>query len=147
MSRSKIALIGAGQIGGTLAHLVGLKELGDVVLVDIVEGLPTPYGLIRFGVSPDHEKTKRVTRAFERTALGDRVAYYGNVMIGRDLSLEELRGLYDAVVVAVGAPLDRPLGIPGDDKKGGTSVMPRCRNLPRSRSFSRAGTIWSRTAR
>ena len=111
-----VAIIGAGPGGFYTAE--ALVKSGLDCLIDVVEGLPTPYGLIRFGVSPDHEKTKRVTRAFERTALGERVAYYGNVMIGRDLSLEELRGLYDAVVVAVGAPVDRPLGIPGDDKKG-----------------------------
>lgn len=111
-----VAIIGAGPAGFYTAE--ALVKSGLDCLIDIVEGLPTPYGLIRSGVSPDHEKTKRVTRAFERTALGERVGYYGNVMVGRDLSVEELRGLYDAVVVAVGAPLDRPLGIPGDDKRG-----------------------------
>ncbi len=111
-----VAIIGAGPGGFYAAE--ALAKSGLDCLIDIVEELPTPYGLIRFGVAPDHESTKRVSRAFERTALGERVGYYGNVMVGRDLSLEELRGLYDAVVVAVGAPLDRPLGIPGDDKKG-----------------------------
>ena len=111
-----IAIIGAGPSGFYAAE--SLVKSGLDCEIDLIEGLPTPYGLIRFGVAPDHEKTKRVARAYERTASGERVRYYGNVEIGRDLSLEELRDLYDAVVLAVGAPLDRGLEIPGSDKKG-----------------------------
>jgi ferredoxin--NADP+ reductase len=74
--------------------------------------------LIRFGVAPDHQNTKRVTRAYERALGGERVRYFGNVQIGRDLSLKELRGMYDAVVLAVGAPHDRRLNVPGGDKAG-----------------------------
>ncbi len=111
-----IAIVGAGPSGFYAAE--ALVKSGLDCRVDVIESLPTPYGLIRFGVAPDHEKTKRVWRAFERTALNERVGYYGNVEVGRDLSLEDLRGLYDAVVVAVGAPLDRPLDIPGGDKAG-----------------------------
>ena len=111
-----VAIVGAGPSGFYAAE--ALLKSGLEVRIDIIECLPTPYGLIRFGVAPDHEKTKRVTRAFERTALDEQVGYYGNVEIGRDLSLDELRGLYDATVVATGAPLDRSLGFPGDDKRG-----------------------------
>jgi ferredoxin--NADP+ reductase len=86
--------------------------------VDLIEALPTPFGLIRFGVAPDHQNTKRVTRSYERALGGERVRYFGNVQIGRDLSLGELRGMYDAVVLAVGAPHDRRLNVPGGDKEG-----------------------------
>ena len=111
-----IAIVGAGPSGFYTAEALARAELD--ARIDIVEALPTPYGLIRFGVAPDHEKTKGVWRAFEKTALRDSVAYFGNVEIGGDLSLDELRGLYDAVVVAIGAPLDRRLEIPGGDLPG-----------------------------
>ncbi len=88
------------------------------VQIDIIERLPTPYGLIRGGVAPDHGKTKNVARAFARTAQNEEVRYFGNVEVGRDVTLAELRETYDAVVLACGAPLDRPLAIPGADKAG-----------------------------
>jgi ferredoxin--NADP+ reductase len=111
-----LAIVGAGPSGFYAAEAL-LKSSVDC-RVDIIERLPAPYGLIRYGVAPDHEKTKGVTRAFERIALAPEVSFYGNVELGRDLSLEELRGLYDAVVIATGAPLDRPLDIPGAQTPG-----------------------------
>jgi len=111
-----IAIVGAGPSGFYAAEALA-KSASDC-RIDIIERLPAPYGLIRYGVAPDHEKTKNVTRSFDRTAGHERVGYYGNVEIGRDLTLDELRGLYDAVVIATGAPLDRALGVPGDDKIG-----------------------------
>ncbi len=74
--------------------------------------------MIRGGVAPDHQNTKRVERTYARIAQADNVRWYGNVTIGDDLSLDSLRALYDAVVLATGAPLDRPMGIPGEDKRG-----------------------------
>ncbi|MDH3594938.1 MAG: FAD-dependent oxidoreductase [Rhodospirillales bacterium] len=111
-----IAIVGAGPSGFYAAE--ALARSGIDCRVDIIERLPAPYGLIRYGVAPDHEKTRKVTRSFDRTAGHERVGYHGNVELGRDLTLEELRGLYDAVVIATGAPLDRPLEIPGADKSG-----------------------------
>lgn len=111
-----IAIIGAGPSGFYTAE--ALIRTGLDCRIDIIESLPTPYGLIRFGVAPDHEKTKRVTRAYERTALHERVAYYGNVEVGRDIGMTELRQLYGAVVLAFGASLDRRLNIPGGDLDG-----------------------------
>ena len=111
-----IAIIGAGPSGFYTAE--ALIRTGLDCRIDIIESLPTPYGLIRFGVAPDHEKTKGVTRAYERTALHERVAYYGNVEVGRDIGMTELRQLYDAVVLAFGASLDRRLNIPGGDLHG-----------------------------
>ena len=111
-----VAVVGSGPAGFYTAE--ALIKSGLACEIDIIERLPTPFGLIRGGVAPDHQTTKGVWRAFEKTALKEPVAYYGNVEIGRDVSIEELRALYDAVVLAVGAPLDRPAGLPGEDKKG-----------------------------
>ena len=111
-----VAIIGSGPSGFYTAE--ALVKAEAECRVDILERLPAPYGLIRYGVAPDHEHTRNVSRAFERTALRDEVRFFGNVEVGRDLSIDELRAIYDAVVVAVGAPFDRALGLPGEDKAG-----------------------------
>ncbi len=111
-----VAIIGAGPSGFYAAR--ALTKLTIDCHIDIIECLPTPFGLVRFGVAPDHEHTKRVTRSYERTAEKPYVAYFGNVEVGRDVSLAELREIYDAVVLATGAPLDRRLNIEGGDLPG-----------------------------
>ena len=111
-----VAIVGAGPSGFYAAEALLRSRLD--CQIDLLEALPTPYGLIRFGVAPDHEKTKKVSRAFEKTAMDARVRYFGNVEVGRDVSLDALRALYDAVVVAIGAPLDRALSVPGAEKSG-----------------------------
>ncbi|URW74566.1 FAD-dependent oxidoreductase [Sphingomonas donggukensis] len=112
-----IAVIGSGPAGYYTAE-AAQKAFGDTVRVDIVDRLPVPFGLIRTGVAPDHQSIKAVSRRYEATALGDNVRFVGNVAVGRDVSIPELLELYDAVVLATGAPADRPLGIPGDDLPG-----------------------------
>jgi len=111
-----VAIVGSGPAGFYTA--AALLKSGAEVSIDIIERLPAPYGLIRFGVAPDHAKTKNVQNAYARTAEDERVRYFGNVELGRDVSVAELREMYDAVVLATGASVDRPLGIPGDDKAG-----------------------------
>ncbi len=111
-----VAIIGSGPAGFYTA--AALIDSDDDISIDIIERLPTPFGLIRGGVAPDHQTTKNVTRKYEKTALTDPVRYYGNVAVGRDISLAELREIYDAVVLAIGAPRDRKMGIPGEDKAG-----------------------------
>ncbi|MBT3173006.1 MAG: FAD-dependent oxidoreductase, partial [Rhodospirillaceae bacterium] len=111
-----VAIIGSGPAAFYTADAL-VKSDSDC-RVDIIERLPCPYGLIRFGVAPDHEKTKNVMRAFAKTAAHEDVNFYGNVEIGKDIGLPELRDMYDAVVLAVGAGSDRAVGIPGEDKKG-----------------------------
>ena len=86
--------------------------------VDLIERLPTPWGLVRLGVAPDHPNIKAVSRAFEKTAALPGFRFFGNVEVGRDVTHEELRELYDAVVYSVGAQTDRQLGIPGEDLPG-----------------------------
>ena len=112
-----IAIVGAGPAGYYTAE-AAQKQWGSDVCIDIIDRLPTPYGLIRAGVAPDHQSIKAVTKRYEATNLTPGTRLVGNVMLGRDVSVEELLGLYDAVVLSVGAPLDKPIGIPGDDLPG-----------------------------
>jgi ferredoxin--NADP+ reductase len=107
-----IAIVGSGPAGYYTAE-AAQKEFGDDVRVDIFDLLPVPYGLIRTGVAPDHQSIKAVSRRYEKTALSDNVRFVGNVTVGKDVTIPELQGLYDAVVLATGAPKDRPLDIPG----------------------------------
>jgi ferredoxin--NADP+ reductase len=86
--------------------------------VDIIDRMPVPFGLVRFGVAPDHQSTKAVTRLLERVLARPEVAFFGGVELDRDVALGELRDLYDAVVLATGAPLARRLGVPGEDLHG-----------------------------
>lgn len=111
-----VVIVGSGPSGFYVAEAL-IKSEADVE-IDIIDRLPTPYGLIRGGVAPDHQSTKRVTRAYERTALNEKVRYYGNVELGRDISFAELRATYDAVVLTIGMPGDGKLGVPGEDKEG-----------------------------
>jgi NADPH-dependent glutamate synthase beta subunit-like oxidoreductase len=112
-----IAIIGSGPAGYYTAE-AAQKAFGDDVRIDIIDRLPVPFGLIRFGVAPDHQSIKAVSRRYEATALSDNVRFVGNVTVGQDVSVGELQGLYDAVVLATGAPNDRTLGIEGDDLPG-----------------------------
>ncbi|MBM0169191.1 FAD-dependent oxidoreductase [Altererythrobacter sp. C41] len=109
-----IAIIGSGPAGYYTAE-AAQKHWGDDVRIDIFDTLPVPYGLIRTGVAPDHQSIKGVSRRYEATALNENVRFVGNVTVGSDVSMDELRELYDAVVLATGAPNDRPLGIEGED--------------------------------
>ena len=112
-----VAIIGSGPAGYYTAEACQ-KQFGDAVRVDIIDRLPVPYGLIRTGVAPDHQSIKGVSRRYEATALSDNVRFVGNVTVGADVTIPELLDMYDAVVMATGAPADRPLGIPGDDLPG-----------------------------
>ena len=109
-----IAVVGSGPAGYYTAE-AALKLWGDEVRVDIFDALPVPFGLIRTGVAPDHQSIKGVARRYETTALNDNVRFVGNVLIGRDITIAELQDIYDAVVLATGAPNDRKLGLPGED--------------------------------
>ena len=116
----RVAIVGAGPSGFYTAAAL-LARSGVALAVDLVDRLPTPYGLVRYGVAPDHPKIKEVVRVFEKLALDPRVRYVGNVEYGRDLALADLRRHYDQVVFAVGGQSDRRLGIPGEDAAGSLS--------------------------
>ncbi len=112
-----IAVVGSGPAGYYTAE-AAQKKFGDDVRIDIIDRLPVPYGLIRFGVAPDHQSIKGVSKRYEAVNLSENVRFVGNVTVGRDVSIEELQSLYDAVVLATGAPNDRKLGVPGEDLPG-----------------------------
>ncbi len=110
----QIAVVGSGPAGYYAAE-AALKQWGADARVDVFDRLPVPFGLIRTGVAPDHQSIKAVSRRYEATALTENVRFVGNVTIGPDVTIAELMSLYDAVILATGAPNDRPLGISGDD--------------------------------
>lgn len=134
----QFCVVGSGPAGFYTADKL-LKRFGEGTQVDIVEALPTPFGLVRSGVAPDHADTKNVINQFTQLAQNPRVAFLGNVRVGRDLSLDELRRHYNAVVLSYGAESDRRLGVPGEDLPGVFSARefvwwynghPEYRNLP-----------------
>ncbi len=109
-----IAIVGSGPAGYYTAEAAA-KKWGEEVRVDVFDQLPVPYGLIRTGVAPDHQSIKLVSRRYEKTALSDNVRFVGNVSVGSDISIAELQSLYDAVILATGAPNDRQLDLDGHD--------------------------------
>ena len=111
-----IAIIGSGPAGCYLADQL-LRVMPDAS-IDVLERLPVPFGLVRYGVAPDHQTTKLVARVLDRILSQERVNFFGNVEVGGDLRLDELGDLYDAIVLAIGATRDRHLGIPGEDLPG-----------------------------
>ncbi|HEY8304565.1 MAG TPA: FAD-dependent oxidoreductase [Solirubrobacteraceae bacterium] len=120
MTPIRIAIVGSGPAGFYAAgHLLKISELdGHEIDVDMFERLPTPWGLVRSGVAPDHPKIKSVTRIYEKTAAHPRFRFFGNVELGRDISRDELAERYHSIVYATGSPSDRPLGIPGEELAG-----------------------------
>jgi ferredoxin/flavodoxin---NADP+ reductase len=113
----RVAIIGSGPAGFYAAAQLLASEQPEFS-VDLFDRLPTPYGLVRAGVAPDHPKIKAVTKAFDRTAKHERFRFHGGVELGADISRDELRGSYHAVIYAIGSATDRRLGIPGEDLKG-----------------------------
>jgi ferredoxin--NADP+ reductase len=112
----RVAVVGSGPSGFYAAE--ALLASGQDVEIDILERLPVPYGLVRFGVAPDHPKLKSVIAVFAQIAADPRVRFFGNVALGREVSAAELQAAYDAVVVACGAVADRRLGVAGEDLPG-----------------------------
>lgn len=113
---AQIAIVGAGPSGCFLAQAL-LKAAPDLG-VDLIDALPVPYGLVRYGVAADHQGTKAVIRQFERLFERQGARFIGNLAVGRDVTLEDLRAAYDVVVLAAGLAGDRRLGIPGEDLPG-----------------------------
>ncbi|MBM4442818.1 MAG: FAD-dependent oxidoreductase [Candidatus Rokubacteria bacterium] len=113
----RVAIIGAGPTGFYAAdHL--FRQEGLVVEVDMFDRVPTPFGLVRAGVAPDHQKIKSVTAAFDKVASHPRFRFYGCVELGKHLSVEDLRAHYHQIFYATGAQTDRRMGIPGEDLTG-----------------------------
>jgi ferredoxin--NADP+ reductase len=116
----RVAVVGSGPAGFYAAG--ALLDAEPAFEVDMLERLPTPWGLVRLGVAPDHPKLKSVSRAFERIAEKPGFRFFGNVEVGQDLSHADLLRLYDAVIYAFGAQTDKRLGIPGEDLPGSWSA-------------------------
>ena len=113
----RVAIIGAGPAGFYAAEHI-LKDEATHVQVDLFDRLPTPFGLVRGGVAPDHPKIKSVIRVFEKTAAREGFRFFGNVKVGHDIEVDDLERLYHAIVYTVGCETDRRLGIPGEDLPG-----------------------------
>jgi ferredoxin/flavodoxin---NADP+ reductase len=113
----RVAIVGAGPAGYYAAdHL--LRQDGVVAEVDMFDRLPTPYGLVRLGVAPDHQKIKSVTAVFDKVAAHPRFRFFGGVELGRDLTVDDLRRHYHQILYTTGAQTDRRMGIPGEDLRG-----------------------------
>ncbi len=112
----RVAIVGSGPAGFYAAEQL-FKDKSLVTVVDMFDRLPTPFGLVRFGVAPDHQKIKKVTKVFDRVATDPRFRFYGNVDIGHHLSHEDLVNHYHQICYATGAQTDRRMGIPGEDLK------------------------------
>ena len=113
----RVAVVGAGPAGFYLAEAL-LKREAPAFAVDLFEQLPTPFGLVRSGVAPDHQRIKAVTRTFEKTAQRGRFRFFGHIRVGRDLPVADLLSWYDQVAFTVGSSGDRRLGIPGEELTG-----------------------------
>ncbi len=144
-----MAVIGAGPAGLYTAEALCKRE-GLAVTVDVFDRWPTPYGLVREGVAPDHQSIKAVTRVLERVLEDPRVRFFGNVTFGEDVTRDDLRRHYDQVVYAVGAQTDRRMGIPGEDLAGSRPATdfvrwynghPECADLAFDLSTERAVVV------
>ena len=116
MKKYRIAIVGAGPAGYFTAQALQKLQTNDLSFqIDMIEKLPTPWGLVRSGVAPDHQKIKTVSKVFEKIAKEPNFRLFANVEVGKDVSVKDLKEQYDAVVLATGAAKARRLGIPGED--------------------------------
>ena len=123
MSKFKVAIVGAGPAGYFAAQaLQNLANEDRSFEIDMIERLPTPWGLVRSGVAPDHPKIKTVAKVFEKIATNENFRLFANVEIGSDISIAQLQEKYDAVIIATGSSLGKSLGIPGENLRGSLSA-------------------------
>ncbi len=123
MPQYKVAIVGAGPAGYFAAQALQNLQTEDLQFsIDMIERLPTPWGLVRSGVAPDHPKIKTVAKVFEKVANEPNFRLFANVELGSDLTIEQLKEKYDAVVIATGSALGKKLGIPGEDLPGSMSA-------------------------
>jgi ferredoxin--NADP+ reductase len=119
----KVAIVGAGPAGYFAAQALQNLQTEELQFtIDMIERLPTPWGLVRSGVAPDHPKIKTVAKVFEKIATAGNFRLFGGVELGADISIEQLKEMYDAVVIATGSSIGKKLGIPGEDLPGSISA-------------------------
>jgi len=119
----KVAIVGAGPAGYFAAQaLQNLANDDRIFEIDMIERLPTPWGLVRSGVAPDHPKIKTVSKVFEKIATAENFRLFANVEIGSDVTVAQLQEKYDAVIIATGSSIGKKLGIPGEDLRGSLSA-------------------------
>ncbi|MGH7885443.1 MAG: FAD-dependent oxidoreductase, partial [Thermodesulfobacteriota bacterium] len=117
IEKIKVAIMGSGPAGFYAAeHLQ--KRLGDNVWIDMFDKLPTPYGLVRSGVAPDHQKIKSVTRIYDKIASDSNFRFFGLIEFGKHINIDELKDFYNLIIFATGAQTDRRMNIPGEDLNG-----------------------------
>jgi len=122
MSSYKVAIVGAGPAGYFAAQALQNLQTEELQFsIDMIERLPTPWGLVRSGVAPDHPKIKTVSKVFEKVANAGNFRLFGDVELGTDISIEQLKEMYDAVVIATGSAIGKKLGIPGENLSGSIS--------------------------
>jgi len=123
MAHYKVAIVGAGPAGYFAAQALQNLQNDELTFsIDLIERLPTPWGLVRSGVAPDHPKIKTVSKVFEKVATAGNVRLFAHVELGKDISMDDLKARYDAVVIATGSSLGKKLGIPGEDLPGSMSA-------------------------
>jgi ferredoxin/flavodoxin---NADP+ reductase len=123
LSKFKVAIVGAGPAGYFAAQaLLNLANEDRSFEIDMIERLPTPWGLVRSGVAPDHPKIKTVAKVFEKIATNENFRLFANVEIGSEISIAQLQEKYDAVIIATGSSLGKSLGIPGENLRGSLSA-------------------------
>jgi ferredoxin--NADP+ reductase len=123
MPQYKIAIVGAGPAGYFAAQaLQNLQNEDQQFALDMIERLPTPWGLVRSGVAPDHPKIKSVSKVFEKVANEPNFRLFGNIELGSDITIDQLKERYDAIVIATGSAIGKKLGIPGEDLPGSISA-------------------------
>jgi ferredoxin--NADP+ reductase len=123
MPQYKIAIVGAGPAGYFAAQaLQNLQSEDQQFAIDMIERLPTPWGLVRSGVAPDHPKIKSVSKVFEKVANEPNFRLFGNIELGSDITIDQLKERYDAIVIATGSAIGKKLGIPGEDLPGSISA-------------------------
>ena len=113
----RVAVVGAGPSGFYAVDAL-LRRKDVLIEVDTFDRLPVPYGLVRFGVAPDHQNIKAIIKGYEKIATNPRFRFFGNIQFGRDINLENLQAHYDQIIFAVGAETDRKLNIPGEMLSG-----------------------------
>ena len=123
MPHFKVAIVGAGPAGYFAAQaLQNLANDERTFSIDMIERLPTPWGLVRSGVAPDHPKIKTVSKVFEKIATSENFRLFANVQVGSEVTVAQLQEKYDAVIIATGSSLGKKLGIPGEDLRGSLSA-------------------------